>query len=274
MLTIGRIDYANCTPLFDALEHSFPSEEYRLIRGVPAKLNSLLFSGEVDVCPSSSIEYAYHPDRYLILPHLSISSGGPVASVLLFSRCYPDMLDGQEILLSSESATSVNLLKILMARKFGCRCRYKVTSGTLTEALAESPALLLIGDAALQASINRVDGVQVYDLGELWNDWTGLPFVFALWLANRQACQGRHGEMSLLASRLVKAKQIGAHALEEIATRTPENAWMGRDRLISYWQDNISYELEMEQIEGLKLFYKYSMELGLINKEPQLRFFS
>lgn len=274
MLTIGRIDYANCTPLFDALEHNFPSEEYRLIRGVPAKLNSLLLSGEVDVCPSSSIEYACHPDRYLILPHLSISSTGPVASVLLFSRFSPDMLDDQEILLSSESATSVNLLKILMAHRFGCRCRYRVTTGTPTEALAQSPALLLIGDAALQASINRENGVQVYDLGELWTDWTGLPFVFALWLANRQVCHGRYGEMSLLASRLVEAKQIGAHALEEIAARTPENAWMGRDRLISYWRENISYELGAEQIEGLKLFFKYSLELGLIREEPQLRFFA
>jgi len=86
---------------------------------------------------------ATHSERYLILPDLSISSVGPVASVLLFSRVPVEELDGREILLSAESATSVNLLRILLSKRFGHSCRYTVSSGPLTEALRTSPAMLL-----------------------------------------------------------------------------------------------------------------------------------
>ena len=86
MLKIGQIDYANCTPLFHVLREQFPCSGYEFVAGVPAELNRLLLSGEIDVCPSSSIEYAYHPELYTILPQLSISSIGAVASVLLWVR--------------------------------------------------------------------------------------------------------------------------------------------------------------------------------------------
>ena len=118
MLRIGQIEYANCTPLFHVLREQFPGSGYEFVTGVPAELNRMLLAGEIDVCPSSSIEYAYHPDRYTILPHLSISSIGAVASVLLFSKVPVEELDGLKIRLSSESATSVNLLKILLVTAF------------------------------------------------------------------------------------------------------------------------------------------------------------
>jgi len=110
MLRIGRITYANCSPIFHELQKQAPAEDYQFIGGVPSHLNAMLAAGEIDVCPSSSIQYALHPERYLILPDLSISSDGSVGSVLLFSRIPIEELDGQTILLSSESATSVNLL--------------------------------------------------------------------------------------------------------------------------------------------------------------------
>jgi chorismate dehydratase len=182
MLRIGQIEYANCTPLFHVLKECFPCSGYEFIPGVPSELNSRLASGLIDVCPCSSIEYARQASKYRILPQLSISSDGPVASVLLFSRCTIEKLQGRTILLSSESATSVNLLRVLMKQRYNSVCRYLVTHQTTPDTLYDdSPALLLIGDAALRASLRESD-VYIYDLGALWHDWTGLPFVFALWL--------------------------------------------------------------------------------------------
>ncbi|NTW70592.1 MAG: menaquinone biosynthesis protein, partial [Chlorobiaceae bacterium] len=189
MLRIGRIEYANCTPLFHVLQEQFPCPEYEFVAGVPAELNRMLLTGAIDVCPSSSIEYAYHPDRYTILPQLSISSIGAVASVLLFSKVPVEKLDGQKILLSSESATSVNLLKILLAQCFGCSCSYEVAPPGVTVTDGESSALLLIGDSALRASLEKSD-LFVYDLGEIWYSWTGFPFVFALWLCRNEVAEG------------------------------------------------------------------------------------
>jgi chorismate dehydratase len=271
MLRIGRISYANCTPIFSGLRELVPGLDCQFVEGVPSRLNAMLAAGEIDVCPSSSIEYAHHPDNYLILPNLSISSIGAVGSVLLFSRIPIEELSGQTILLSSESATSVNLLRILVTIRFGMTCRFISSHLPLELALQDAPAMLLIGDAALRASLTDHSAC-VYDLGELWYRWTGLPFVFALWLCGRQVAESRHAEVWRLAGQLVKAKELAGTAIESIARDAPEALWMGKDRLIDYWRDNISYDLGRRHLEGLALFYRHCTDLGLLKGEPGLRF--
>jgi len=269
MLRIGQIEYANCTPLYHVLREHFPCSTYKFVNGVPTELNRLLGLGDIDVCPSSSIEYALHHDQYRILPQLSISSDGAVASVLLFTRIPIEDLDGNTILLSSESATSVNLLKILMAQRYNCCCRYAVTSLPLSDAILDSPALLLIGDAALRASFSD-SGLLMYDLGTLWRDWTGLPFVFALWLSRKDVA-GR-ASLKELANKLIQARLLLPMHYSEIAGQAIETSWMGYDRLITYWRDNILYDLDRRKIKGLMTFFQKCSELGLINSVPDLSF--
>lgn len=146
MLRIGQIKYANCTPIFHALRKLFPNEDYQFVSGVPAYLNAQLAAGLIDVCPSSSIAFAHHPDRYLIIPGMSISSCGPVQSVLLFSSLPIEELNGKDILLTSESATSVNMLKVLLNKRYGFENKFQTTSLVLKDALRSAPAALLIGD--------------------------------------------------------------------------------------------------------------------------------
>lgn len=271
MLRIGQIKYANCTPIFHALREQFPREDYRYINGVPAQLNALLAAGNIDVCPSSSIAFAHHPDRYLIIPGLSISSCGPVQSVLLFSTVPVEELNGKDILLTSESATSVNLLKILLKKRYGCENIFRTTSLALTDALSEAPAALLIGDAALKAS-QSVYGLFVYDLGDLWYSWTGTPFVFALWLASKHACASFASELGVLAGQLQRSKVYAMENLESIVDASPDVSWMGRDGLLRYWRTNISYDLNEDHCKGLNLFFSLSAELGLIEYAPELAF--
>lgn len=271
MLRIGQIEYANCSPLFDVLCEQFQCSGYEFIKGVPAELNRMLLAGDIDVCPSSSIEYAYHPERYRILPQLSISSIGAVASVLLFSKVPVDRLDGRKIRLSSESATSVNLLKILLGLRFGCSCTYEVAKPGATVADGDSSALLLIGDSALRTSLEKSD-LFVYDLGEMWYSWTGHPFVFALWLCRNEVAEGV--ELKSLARQLVQAKDLVPERLEQIASCAKEACWMGRDRLLAYWRDNISYQLDERAQAGLMLYYTKCFESGLIPAVPSLKFAS
>ncbi len=269
MLRIGQIDYANCTPLFYLLREQFSCSGYEFIPGVPARLNKMLLDGEIDVCPSSSIEYASHPERYTILPQLSISSVGAVASVLLFSKVPVEKLDGRKILLSSESATSVNLLKILLAQRFGCSCTYEVAPKGLSVIDNESSALLLIGDSALRTFMEKSD-LFVYDLGDLWHSWTGYPFVFALWLCRNEVAEG--AELQCLARQLVRAKELVNGCLEQIAAQAKEVSWMGYERLLAYWRDNISYHLDERAQAGLILYYTKCFESGLIAAVPSLKF--
>jgi chorismate dehydratase len=269
MLRIGQIEYANCTPLFHVLREQFPGSGYEYVTGVPAQLNRMLLAGEIDVCPSSSIEFAYHPDRYSILPQLSISSIGAVASVLLFSKVPVEELDGLKIRLSSESATSVNLLKILLVQRFNCFCTYEVAPPVAAAADDDSSALLLIGDSALRASLDNTDSF-VYDLGELWYSWTGLPFVFALWFCRNEIVESL--ELTTLARQLIQAKERVPEQLEQIAAGAKEAVWLGRDRLLEYWRDNISYQFDERAQAGLMLYFVKCFEAGLIASVPVLRF--
>ncbi len=269
MLRIGQIEYANCTPLFHVLRERFSCSGYEFVTGVPAELNRMLLAGEIDVCPSSSIEYAYHPERYRILPQLSISSVGAVASVLLFSKVPVEQLDGCEIQLSSESATSVNLLKILLDQRFGCSCTYTTAQPGTTIVGEGSAALLLIGDSALRASLEKSD-LFVYDLAEMWHSWTGNPFVFALWLC--RAGVAETAEIKTLASQLIQSKELVPVYMEQIAASAKEADWMGYDRLLSYWRNNISYQLDERSQAGLMQYYVKCFNGGLIAAVPTLQF--
>ena len=133
----------------------------------------------------------------------------------------------------------------------------------------DSSAILLIGDSALRASMVTSD-LFVYDLGALWHVWTGFPFVFALWLCRNEVAEGE--ELNNLASRLISAKEAVPGHLDEIVTSTQEVDWMGRDRLLEYWQDNISYHLDKPAQAGLMLYYTKCFECGLIDAVPTLRF--
>ena len=269
MLRIGQIEYANCTPLFHVLRDQFPCSGYEFVTGVPAELNRMLLTGDIDVCPSSSIEYANHPECYRILPLLSIASIGRVASVLLFSKVPVEKLNGRKVRLSSESATSVNLLKILLGQRFGCSCIYEVAHSNASVADEDSSALLLIGDSALRTSLEKSD-LFVYDLGELWYAWTGHPFVFALWLCRNEVAEGL--ELTTLARQLIKAKELVPVHLEQIATCAKEAIWMGCDKLLAYWRDNISYQFDERAQAGLMLYYTKCFESGLIPAVPSLKF--
>ena len=269
MIRIGEIRYLNCTPIFSVLRENFPEADYQYIEGTPAELNARLRSGEVDLCPSSSIEYARHPEKYFILPDLSISAVGPVKSVLLFSRLPIERLDGASIGLTGESETSVVLLKILLSRRYRFTNSFAVCSGNLQEVLAENEAMLLIGDSALRSAASQ-NGCYLYDLGELWQEFTGFPFVFALWLAREDAFGKAAKDFYLLRDRLIAAKLGAVGDYRRIAGQLKGNNWTNSELLIKYWE-TISYDLSPAHIDGLRLYFRYAAECGIIGHEPQLR---
>ena len=207
-MRIGRIGYINCAPVYGAIDRGIVTlpAGTELVTGTPAELNDLLVAGELDVSVISAVEYARHAKELLLLPDLAISCDGPVRSVALFSKRPVGRLDGRTVLISASSRTSVALLELL------CKDLWKVAP-KLAEARAEAQdldalaalpheAVLVIGDAAL-ALAARGTYPHRYDLGTEWKQWTGLPFVFAVWAARRATDPGavQRGHKSLLASR-------------------------------------------------------------------------
>ena len=277
MINFGHIQYLNCTPLFTALQAHFDCEAYHFIDAVPSTLNAMLRSGELDLTPASSIEYAKAYEQYCLLPGMSISAMGPVKSVLLFTTVPIEELDGCPIGLTAESDTSVNLLKILLAKMYGLHNTFERTSLPVEEAMQRYPGMLVIGDAALKAVAASAErgsqpGYQhVYDLAELWNQFTGLPFVFALWIVQRKAAVEHGARLQQLARDLQAAKQLASEKYTEIAARCPERAWLVEKGLVEYWRI-MSFDLTPAHLEGVQTFFRYAHDLGLIPMVPELHF--
>jgi len=270
-LALGHIKYINCAPFF----HYLPQCGFagRIVSGVPSKLNRLLAEGEIDVSPSSSFEYARNWRDYLLLPELSISSCGEVKSVLLFSNRPLEDLEGAEVALTGDSATSINLLQVIFREFYDLRdYRCQVPACPVEEVIAAGGTALLIGDRALKAAQNSRSNF-VYDLGELWLQHTGLPFVFALWILRRQAAADKSALVRELQRQLNCSREMAFASLSQLAAETPERSWMGEVGLVDYW-NCMSYELGSAHLEGLNLYFYLCVRHGLLDEMPELAFFA
>lgn len=267
-LRVGRILYANLIPIFHALTTHFFLEGVRFVPGTPSELNRMLRSGRLDISPSSSIEYAMHPDRYLLCPDISIASRSKVMSVLLLSNDPLKKLPDGPIAVTRASDTSVVLLEILLRESLGKQNRLVRTALPPGEALRRHPAYLAIGDEALQASLSGT-ARHVTDLGEWWRRETGTPFVFALWIVSRKAIPRRGEALRGFARTLLTAKRIARESLTRPDHLRIGPDWMPKELRTAYWR-NLSYDLD-EEAEGLLRFFQLAKKIGRIPEAPPLR---
>lgn len=263
MLHIGEIEYANCLPIQEPFRARW-GEEYRFTAGEPRAINRLLRAGAVDCAPASSIEYARFPERYWILPGLSIGADGPARSVVLVTPVDVTRLGDREVFLTPASATSVVLLKILLERFAGVRPRY-------VEGIPEDvhQPHLLIGDRAMDLVHDPPSGVDVVDLGRWWKESTDLPMVFALWLLRRESATHHRRECEQLAARLARIRRgIDDQRLAELATdfACPR---ISAERLLTYWH-TLSYGLGDRHQAGVTRFFELAAEIGAIPHVPTL----
>jgi chorismate dehydratase len=270
-LRIGRIAYLNVAPYFHYLAScGFDGE---IVSGVPAELNAMLADGFIDACPSSSFEYGQNPEKYFLLPGHSISSIGPVHSVLLFAPGPVSSLAGNKIAITGESATSINLLKILLAEFSGIdNVTFAVPDNSVEECLSSGQPALLIGDRALAAAVNCPRGFQTIDLGALWYHFTGMPFVFALWILRKEAVELQPTQIQELATQLQLSRQKAFENLDEMASQLSVTGTFPKEELLSYWQ-GMSYDLTEGHLEGLRLYFTLCQKHGLLDDVPEFKFF-
>jgi chorismate dehydratase len=255
------IAYANLFPIFHMLQKKCDCSAYEFIEGVPSDLNKKIRNGEIDISPSSSIEYLKDSGRYDLIEDHSISSKGPVKSILLFSKRPIDKLDGVRVLVSSQSETSVALLEIIIRKFYEMDCQLESASVSVEQAMRSHSAYMLIGDQALLEAV-RWKQHYLYDLGQLWYEHTGLPFTFALWIVRKDRTAG--GRLfEKFKSDLARSKQAALTDLRTVAAASPLRHLLSEEELVSYWQ-GISYDFGEEHKKGLALFRQYSKELGII----------
>jgi chorismate dehydratase len=266
------VGFINTLPIFYPLESGAVRHDFQIIEGAPVELNELLAAGKLDLGLVSSVEYGRRFQEYLLLPDLSISCRTEVCSVLLLARVGLEELEGQEVLLTPKSDTSVALLKLLFTRRFSVQPRYRVADYHRPDSTWPdgSAAVLAIGDDALRLRKNPQAKLAL-DLGAAWHEWTGHPFVFAVWALRRETLAQRDGAVHRAHTTLLQAREYGLNHLERISESLGDCSWFSRGECAQYLR-TIEYDLDAGKQAGLKLFLDLLYETGELNRRVPLDF--
>lgn len=270
-LRVGRIDYANAWPLFHYLEDYTEQAGIDVVLKVPAELNRLLREGEIQVSAVSSFAYGLNDRDYILLPHLSVGSEGKVNSILLFLKEPIEQAPPGRIAVTTTSATSVNLLKILMKKFYELDPVYEPAEPDLERMLDWADGALLIGDPAIRESWES-KGLTVIDLGEVWNRWTGLAMTYAVVAARKEAVEASPEAFGRLYKAFAASKEKSVGNLAPLIRKACEQ--LGGDP--DYWEmyfTCLNYDFGPKQQEGLTLYFRYAKELGLLDHEVSLHFY-
>jgi chorismate dehydratase len=242
-LKIGPVSYLNAKPLIWGLDPSL------LDTDVPAELSRKFFAGELDVALLPIFDVLRVGGTRLV-DDVAIASRGEVYSVIVASRT--SFAKSETIYLDPASRSSTALLRVLVAEYYPSGPM--ITRG---EVIPENGARLLIGDAAINFRRRHGTSWNYHDLGLLWQNHTGLPFVFAVW-----AVSERTNPSVFDALRAVKA--YGLAAREQIALNQPDP-----DFALRYLTEHIHYDIGSSEKLGIRRFESLSRRHGMLsNAEP------
>jgi chorismate dehydratase len=265
-IRLGSVNYLNCRPLVHGLGGD-NDPLFTLRFDPPSLCASLLDAGEIDLGLIPTIAYGDRPGD-CVVPGVAIASDGPVASVALFTRTPVSQI--KSVALDTSSRTSVALTRILCARRFHIAPTFATHAPDLASMLVDHDAALVIGDPALCVDHRAMGAgdIEKIDLGQVWTEMTGLPFVWAFWA-------GRAGALSPVAvRRLQDAKDAGTRVSDALADAYVSTTPQYRDLARHYLRENIKFDLSDRMLEGLRTYYREASAVGVIASVPELRFFA
>jgi len=236
-IKVGAVSYLNTKPLVYAFENGAMLDEMDLVFDYPSKVAQMLINDEIDL---GLVPVAIIPKipNAQIVSNFCIGATNPVASVCLFSKV--PIHDIKSVILDYQSRTSVALLKILLKDYWNISPDFIASEAEFENEIKGTTAALIIGDRAL-VQLNNFPFV--YDLAEAWQKMTNLPFVFAVWVANKILPE------SFIASFNLSIKD----SLSQVDTII-ESIDFADYNLNIYYKENIEYILDEQKRAGLNLF--------------------
>ena len=218
---VGHIQFLNCIPIYWGLVRSGALLDLDLVKDTPEKLSEQLVSGDLDIGPISLVEYLKHADELVVLPDVAVGSDGPVMSCNLVSQLPFGELNGERVALGSTSRTTVQLAQLVLRERYKVEPSYYSCPPDLAEMMQEAAAGVLIGDAALRASLHEAPrlGLRVLDLGEAWKDWTGLPMVFAVWAVRRDFLAAQPGLTREVHDAFLCSRELAMAEVDKVAAQ-------------------------------------------------------
>lgn len=257
---IGAVTYLNAQPLTVCLGELAPQAE--IVVDLPSRLADTLVAGRLDVAILPSIEYFRGPGR-TIVSDACIACDGPVHSVKLYSRVPVEGI--RTLALDIGSRTSAALVQILLRERYGLAPQIELLPvGTAVEQIT-TDAALLIGDRGMLPPPRGF--AAVWDLGQQWAQWTGLPFVFALWIARPGIDLAGWDEI------FAAARDEGLRRVPQIAEAQSRRLGVPANDCLVYLRDALRFNLGLRERRGLEMFYRLAVKHGLAPPGVDLVFY-
>jgi chorismate dehydratase len=237
-IRVGAVSYLNTRPLLYGIRHHSILSEIELIEDYPSRIAQLLIENKIDL---GLIPVAALPqlEEFHIISDYCIGAVGPVTSVCIFSEV--PMEDIKKVYLDYQSKTSVSLAKILLRDYWKKEVVFvQAHTDDFRKLVTGDSAAVIIGDRALeQGKSSRY----AYDLSEAWKKHTGLPFVFAAWVANKKLPEQFNASFN-------EANAYGLQHLDAVIKETHTRDF----DLKTYYTNHISYYLDEKKKEGMTRF--------------------
>ncbi|MER7661108.1 MULTISPECIES: menaquinone biosynthesis protein [unclassified Streptomyces] len=252
---VGHIQFLNCLPLYWGLARTGTLLDLELSKDTPEKLSEQLVRGDLDIAPVTLVEFLRNADRLVAFPDLAVGCDGPVMSCVIVSQVPLEKLSGARVALGSTSRTSVRLAQLLLAEQYQVTPDYYTCPPDLGQMMLEAEAAVLIGDAALRASLHDAPrlGLQVHDLGLMWKEWTGLPFVFAVWAARKDYLAREPEVVHEVHKAFLASRDL---SLQEVAKVSEQAArWETFDaELLERYFRTLDFRFGPDQLAGVREF--------------------
>lgn len=255
---VGAVSYLNTKPLIFGLENVLNSDD-SLCLALPSKLAADLAAGEIDIGLIPVVEYFQHPE-FEIVSNAVIACKGPVWSVRVFFRCEPSEV--RTLALDEGSRTSAALIKVLFHHKFGFIPKTIPLEMKADPISAPADAVLVIGDRAMYPESFRPAFQSDWDLGQTWFEETGLPFVFAMWVARNKSFATAPWPRAF-----ERARDEGLRNVREISQRAASKYELAASQCEEYLTKYIRFFLHADEKRGLQEFRRRCDALGLIAKK-------
>jgi chorismate dehydratase len=248
-------------------EQGSAASQFEVSYTLPSACARELAAGTADIGIIPAAAYTHIPGLQ-ILPGVAIASRRAVRSILLVSKLPIEQI--RTLALDTSSMTSVALTRIIFEKWLGGGRTFTPMAPNLEQMLAQNDAALLIGDPALQVNRSRY---LTLDLAEEWIRYTGKPFVFAFWAVRGDALREAASSLDLTAVfQDSRDHGLRLENLAQICRDWAPRLGLSEGDVRTYLTENIHYQLDPGCLEGLRLFYRYGAELGVLPSAPELRF--